>query len=505
MNKKKTTIAETNVQSFAEIANPLKKSTVLNVYVFTHSANNKKTQLENALVEAYENGAVSVTVPLDFATQTITIDVIEKTGDNRIPIKGKPVELCTEDKTMRREVKRTNNNGNVTFEYAAKYTIRFNANGGIGAMKDQTFKIEGQLRTLAPNKFTKAGACHVFDRWNTCPDGSGTSFADKQQFQDMGAPNEIITLYAIWVSEFWLAPAKTDLENYKHPAYNILKYDNELLEDIKKLKSNTSATKNTEAEYTKYLNSDKVHLYTKIGTGINECDYAEFRIVQVGDPQKKAVCKGDIALTFQATHALEDGHCMSKVNTNEGGWADSLLRHKLQEGGEIYKMFPALLTQNLATVTNRSTTSKSNDSTIVETQDKMWLMSVSEIVGDLGSIISYQTADAARCAQYRFWKNALNEQVSTNFLLQNLIHTRQNSRFAHCEQLSANVETAGMLPLFESERAHNTTRNAAWLRTTVKNNEILFHTLEPTGIKPNEHIGMWSPILNAAVVPCFAI
>ena len=24
-------------------------------------------------------------------------------------------------------------------------------------------------------------------------------------------------------------------------------------------------------------------------------------------------------------------------------------------------------------------------------------------------------------------------------------------------------------------------------------------------IKPNEHIGMWSPILNAAVVPCFAI
>ncbi len=71
------------------------------------------------------------------------------------------------------------------------YTLTFNANGGSGTMAAQTFE-EGVSQALAANTFTRSG--YTFTGWNTSPDGSGTSYTNKQII----TLTQDITLYAQW-------------------------------------------------------------------------------------------------------------------------------------------------------------------------------------------------------------------------------------------------------------------------------------------------------------------
>ena len=85
-----------------------------------------------------------------------------------------------------------NNVGDVTLyaQWHDCYTVRFNANGGTGAMADQFFASYSQ--PLTSNAFTRAG--YGFDGWNTMPDGSGIGRADGEGGRDLGNA----TLYAQW-------------------------------------------------------------------------------------------------------------------------------------------------------------------------------------------------------------------------------------------------------------------------------------------------------------------
>jgi uncharacterized repeat protein (TIGR02543 family) len=68
-------------------------------------------------------------------------------------------------------------------------TVTFDANGGSGVMASET---QSQPTALALNVFTWAG--HTFVRWNTSPNGSGTSYANGAVFP-FGTPT---TLFAQW-------------------------------------------------------------------------------------------------------------------------------------------------------------------------------------------------------------------------------------------------------------------------------------------------------------------
>ncbi len=70
-------------------------------------------------------------------------------------------------------------------------TITFDANNGEGTMEAQKI-ISGKTHTLAANEFTRKK--YVFDGWNSEPDGTGTSYTDKQEIT--AADN--VTLYAQW-------------------------------------------------------------------------------------------------------------------------------------------------------------------------------------------------------------------------------------------------------------------------------------------------------------------
>ena len=56
-------------------------------------------------------------------------------------------------------------------------TLSFDANGGEGTMPAQTFEA-GVSQAITANTFTRSG--YYFVGWNTSPDGSGTSYTDKQ-------------------------------------------------------------------------------------------------------------------------------------------------------------------------------------------------------------------------------------------------------------------------------------------------------------------------------------
>ena len=78
---------------------------------------------------------------------------------------------------------------------ANTYSVQFSANGGTGAMaiQDFTYDVPDNLTT---NTFTKAG--YSFNGWNTQANGSGTSFVDGHEVNNL-ATSGTITLYAQWI------------------------------------------------------------------------------------------------------------------------------------------------------------------------------------------------------------------------------------------------------------------------------------------------------------------
>lgn len=74
------------------------------------------------------------------------------------------------------------------------YTIKFDANTGIGSMSNLSM-VYDTAKNLTANTFTKAG--HTFTGWNTKADGSGTHYADKASVKNLAASGTA-TLYAEW-------------------------------------------------------------------------------------------------------------------------------------------------------------------------------------------------------------------------------------------------------------------------------------------------------------------
>lgn len=76
------------------------------------------------------------------------------------------------------------------------YTVKFDPNGGTGEMADQPMKSNTKV-ALRENAFTYEE--RAFIGWNTKADGSGTSYADKEEVSNLASTEgAIVTLYAQW-------------------------------------------------------------------------------------------------------------------------------------------------------------------------------------------------------------------------------------------------------------------------------------------------------------------
>lgn len=90
------------------------------------------------------------------------------------------------------------NNGNLVDDigFSQSTTLRYDPNGGTGAMADQSFTY-GTPQALTAATFQRDG--YSLTGWNTRPDGTGKSFTDKQTVADLLThENAVGTLYAQW-------------------------------------------------------------------------------------------------------------------------------------------------------------------------------------------------------------------------------------------------------------------------------------------------------------------
>ena len=78
----------------------------------------------------------------------------------------------------------------------ARYTIKFDANGGEGTMSDQVLSVDEKL-PLSVNSYTRKG--YDFDGWNKESDGSGDSYSDKEAVKNLSTTEGAqVKLYAQW-------------------------------------------------------------------------------------------------------------------------------------------------------------------------------------------------------------------------------------------------------------------------------------------------------------------
>jgi len=79
---------------------------------------------------------------------------------------------------------------------ANKYTIKFNANGGTGTMKDLAGVAYGTTKTLTTNAFKRTG--YTFAGWSTSKSGS-VKYKNKASVKNLSSTNgATVTLYAVW-------------------------------------------------------------------------------------------------------------------------------------------------------------------------------------------------------------------------------------------------------------------------------------------------------------------
>ncbi|MBX8935332.1 InlB B-repeat-containing protein [Enterococcus gilvus] len=78
----------------------------------------------------------------------------------------------------------------------ARYTIKFDPNGGEGTMSDQDLIVDEEQQ-LSANQFTRKG--YDFDGWNKESGGGGDSYSDKEAVKNLSKTDgEQVKLYAQW-------------------------------------------------------------------------------------------------------------------------------------------------------------------------------------------------------------------------------------------------------------------------------------------------------------------
>ena len=77
------------------------------------------------------------------------------------------------------------------------YTVIYNANGGTGTMNNQMIGVDATTK-LSENTFTKEN--NIFVKWNTQPDGSGTSYLNKASVSNLANYGGTVNLYAQWTT-----------------------------------------------------------------------------------------------------------------------------------------------------------------------------------------------------------------------------------------------------------------------------------------------------------------
>lgn len=126
-----------------------------------------------------------------------------------------------------------------------------------------------------------------------------------------------------------------------------------------------------------------------------------YRIIGI-DHDNLADGSGKAGLTFESTNDALGTPKMNATDTNVGGWEKSDLRGRLNSG-DLWSLLPAELQSNVKPVT-KMTNNKGydGDRTPSDTTDKIFLLSATEVYGDLSTWWSSYSIEGI---QYEYYKS----------------------------------------------------------------------------------------------------
>lgn len=144
----------------------------------------------------YDKNGGEITYPSDYPKDGIfkdgekyPIPSAERKGYDLTGWKSKDGSIVTSDKTICSD-------DTLTAQWKAKkYTIHYDANGGIGTMEDSEGVYDGTL-TLPKNLFVRDG--YVFMGWSSDKDAGKEEYLDGELISDLTGDNLTKSLYAVW-------------------------------------------------------------------------------------------------------------------------------------------------------------------------------------------------------------------------------------------------------------------------------------------------------------------
>ena len=173
---------------------------------------------------------------------------------------------------------------------------------------------------------------------------------------------------------------------------------------------------------------------TKFSMKLTDGKTLEYKIIGINHDDL-ADGSGKAGLTFEATNGALGTQRMNATNSNTGGWEKSELRSRLNSG-DLWALLPAEI-QSKAKAVTKMTDNKggggwdSKDATVTATSDKLFLLSTTEVYGNLRSDgTQYEfykskgvtkTDYSGAFSDFSHWTRSVNPSDSTVFLCVNYI------------------------------------------------------------------------------------
>ena len=163
---------------------------------------------------------------------------------------------------------------------------------------------------------------------------------------------------------------------------------------------------------------------TKFSTKLTNGKALEYRIVGINHDDL-ANGSGKAGLTFETTNTVLDYQKMNATNTNVGGWEKSELRSRLNTG-DFWSLLPAELQSKVNSVTKTTDNQGGGKAGApTATTDKVFLLSMTEIYGDLqsdGTQYEYYKSKGVTMSSYSGasssglrWTRSVNPDDPTSF------------------------------------------------------------------------------------------
>ena len=329
------------------------------------------------------------------------------------------------------------------------YTVILHSQNGSGTDQRITRTIgDGQQLTPNPFSYTDGTTVYGFKTWNTKSDGTGTDYADRYVGDLATEVGATVDLFAQWttgdLSPFWIAPASKITTgntaatanqtnpNYTNPETGVVKTNADIIVDIQAIRSNSEGKEELEKLYTNWMDTDSYHLYAKLNGATGEDAYVEFRLVNLlghestGNNTGDAKYDDNAIFTIQAIHAMPLAYAMnSGIDSNAQGWAGTDLRKNMNSDA-ILQHFSPEMTSKVNDVQKWNRSGQGDGEKVSATNDKLWLMSYTELVGEAYS--SWGTKVQAEGDQYQYWsKIQLSNNDGANVALQALTKTRSGN------------------------------------------------------------------------------